>query len=275
MIDSGSIIFVIVLVGIGAIGTLHARRSYDRYKTLTGVISERVDSDDESSATTVSGPVDVTEPATPQREPPEELLDLDDSPALWAWRIRRKVRTGGKRNRTRWRTVDGGLAIGDISIREDWEHIDLDPSWLTSEVDGVLKQEDDPFSATHLYVGEPEEEVILGELDPINKRLERWGITGENGLLSDWEVTISFGRKTMTPDRYQATILRDGDELVAAGKLDDGYDDPILRGTDETPLLLAIGDLEQKANQLRSKSVRQALIGGTFLLVGAAVFFII
>ena len=78
----------------------------------------------------------------------------------------------------------------------------------------------------------------------------------------------------MTPDRYQAAIIRDGDDLVAAGKLDEDHDNPVLRGTDETPLLLAVGDPEQKAERLRSKAIKQVFIGGIFLLVGAAVFLI-
>ncbi len=208
---------------------------------------------------TVRGPVSVVEPASPERTGPES--NGDDSAALWAWRLRRKE---GTENGSRWRTVDGELAVGEFDVDHGWDRVRVDAATLAADVD-------DPFDSSQSFLGEPETETYLGDLDPVNRFLERTGLAGEGGALSDVEVTISVGRKTTMPDKYQRTVVRDGDELVVRGELTETADGYVLRGTDETPLVIATDTLETQEDQLRSKIRMQKAVGGVFIALGLLV----
>ena len=215
--------------------------------------------DDDGEGTTVRGPVTVSEPGLPDRTPPAEADANDGDPALWAWRVRQK--RSRKQGGSTWRTADSGLAIGSFSLRQDWQDVTVDPTALIDETTGVLQGETDPFEAPNCYFGEPAVDEYLGELDPINKRLEKWGLTGDDGLLSGFEFTISSGRQTMTPDRYQATVVREDDDLLVRGVLDESGEKPVLRGTEDVPMRVAVGNLEQQAEQLRSTAKRELATG--------------
>lgn len=144
-----------------------------------------------------------------------------------------------------------------------------DGDWLLNGRDG--RQIDDPFDSSSLYLGEPEESVLLGELDPLSRFLKRIGLTGDDGVLSGWEFTISIGRETMTPDRYQATVVREDDELLVRGTLVETADGFAIRGTEQTPLLFATGCLEEKGKRFRTKALRRGVFGLGLILVGVAV----
>ena len=272
MVD-GVFLFAGVLGVFALITFQSARKSYTRYQTATELIDDSEQLYDENETTTIHGPVSVSEPAIPDRMPPANADTNDDDPAVWAWRVRSKERRGsGKRSKTRWRTTESGLAIGEFTIRQDWEDVAVDANSVPSETP-ILQGSTDPYEASNWYLGEPEENVLLGERDPINKRLETWGITGDDGVLSGWEFTISFGRQTMTPDRYQATIIRDGDEILIRGMLDETEDQSVLRDTAENPLVVAVGNLDEKADQLRTSARKEAILGSG--LVALALFVVI
>jgi len=38
-------------------------------------------------------------------------------------------------------------------------------------------------------------------------------LASEDGVISDLEFTVNVGGKTTMPDKYQATVVRDADEL--------------------------------------------------------------
>lgn len=266
------LVFAVIVALFGVFLFGDARKAFNRYARISTLADDRNELHDDEGTTTVRGPVTVSKPAVPDRAPPADADSTDGQPALWAWRIRRKERRGsGKRGRTRWRTVEGGLAVGEFAIRESGEDVRVDAESMQSNDTGLLDGGFDPFEASNLYLGDPEEEIPLGELDPINRRLERWGLTGEDGLLSGWEVTMSIGRQTMTPDRYQATIVREGQELLVHGELDETDETPVLRGTAETPLVVALGDLEETAGRIRSDARKKAAIGVGVLAIAIVI----
>jgi len=53
----------------------------------------------------------------------------------------------------------------------------------------------------------------------------------------DLNGTLSLGRKTATPDKYEATVIREDDELLARGSLDQSDESATLNGTDRLPLV--------------------------------------
>ena len=236
-----------------------SRTTRERAQTAEDLHEHADRLEDAGEGTTVRGSVTVSEPGLPDRTPPADADANDGDPALWAWRVREK--RARKNSSSTWRTTDSGLAVGSFSLRQDWQDVTVDPTSLTDETTGVLQGEPDPFEAPNCYLGEPAVDEYLGELDPINKRLEKWGLTGDDGLFSGFEFTVSSGRNTMTPDRYQATVVREDDELLVRGKLDESGEDPVLRGTEEIPMVVAVGDLERRADQLRATAKRELATG--------------
>ncbi|WP_254521533.1 hypothetical protein [Natrinema caseinilyticum] len=265
MVQLIALVFAGIFVFFGGIVLSRASEVHERYTT----IEELEESDDgpiePGRETTISGPVSVFEPATPGRNPAD--LNAGAAPALWAWRVRQKEDTGGQGG-SRWRTVDGELAVGEFAIDHNWDRVRVDAAMLEAgRDDGVT----DPFDSSQCYLGEPAEDVYLGELGPVNRFLERTGLASEDGVLSDVEVTVSVGSKTNMPDKYQATVVRDGDELLVRGELTETADGYVLRGTEETPLVIAAGDLEQQRDRVRSEVRMRRIVGGVLVALGAFV----
>ena len=266
MVEIDPFVVAAACVALGVATAARARRPYERYSTITEITAD-VESDGGSSGgTTIRGPVHVTDPATPERAPPESADETGAAPALWAWRVRRKFKAGGsKAGSFDWKTVEGGLSVGEFAVERDRERVRVaaDPHALDPD------ETDDPFDSPRLFLDGPETDVPLGELDPVNKLLERLGLADEGGIVGDAEVTLSVGRNTSTPDRYQASVIREGDELLVRGELAETADGPVLRGTEETPLTIAAGDLEEKGERLRSAAFKHVAFGLALVGVGA------
>ena len=236
-----------------------ARRLRGRQTTIDELESMDEGRLEPGGEATISGPVSVVEPASPERTGPESTGT--DSAALWAWRLRRKE--AAKKN-SGWRTVDGELAVGEFAVDHGLDRVRVDAATLSDQVD-------DPFDSSQSFLGEPETDVYLGELDPINEFLERHGFADEGGIVSDVEVSISVGGKTTMPDRYQATVVRDGDELIVHGHLTETTDGYVLRGSDETPLTVAASDLQNQEDQLRSEIRMRKAVSAVFFGLGVLV----
>ncbi|WP_226004639.1 hypothetical protein [Natrinema salinisoli] len=257
---------VVALVFAGAFfvfGGMVLSRASDlggRRETIDELASagdERIESGGEA---TISGPVHVLEPASPTRTGPDP--NGGDSAALWAWRVRQKESTG---NGSRWRTAESELAVGEFAVDHSWDRVRVDATTLATDAD------DDPFDSSGLFLGDPDIESYLGDLGPVNRFLEQTGLASEDGVVSDLEFTVSVGGKTTMPDKYQATVVRDGDELVVRGELTETGDGYVLRGTEETPLVVATGSLEEQREQVRSEVRLRQAAGGMLVGLGLLV----
>lgn len=243
---------VAILVFAGLLGGLllsYARRRRKRAQALSRLVTDGGSSTADGTRT-VNGLVEVDSPAEPQQRPPDHH-DSDESadPALWAWRIRRERASSGDH----WETVESGLAVGEFAVRDDWDRVRID--------DESLGEVDDPFSAEHLFLGEPETEVYVEERDGL---LE--AVSGDYGPVEDVEVSISIGSETTTPNKYQATVVRAGDELLARGRAEDGGELPVLRGDVE----IGIGNLQARAEGLFSSARRWGVAGAAVIVLGVA-----
>lgn len=260
-----------VFVAVGGIVAQNARSTFGRYRRLSTLVDAPEDGTDQDGTTVVDGRVRVETPAEPDRTPPDDV-EWPTKPALWAWRVRRKVNAGGEYSRTEWKTVDGGLALGEFTVVEDgWDGVRV----LADDVadDGI----DDPFESDTLYLGDPDVSMYLGDLDPINRFLERTGLAGPDGVVSDVEVSISVGRQTSMPDRYEASIIGAGDDLLVSGEVKEvgeaGETDEerTIHQTDDTPLVFASGELAQQAKNIRSSALKTGVASALFGFAGVAV----
>jgi len=271
MIDLNTAVFGGLFSLLGAVALYTARKTRARSTELTEAIGDHEHAHTDGADTPIKGPVEVTEPAVPERVPPGNAGEDDDSPALWAWRVCRKKHRGDEQSQSRWETIESGLALGDFTVRGSHESIRVDAASLTTDQSGLLHNHDDPFKAENCYFGDPDEDISLGESDPLTKQLQKWGILGEDGLLGDIELTINIGRSTLTPDRYQATVVRDGDELLVRGEVQETQDGTVLRGTTENPPLVATNDYKHTGERIRSTARKQAAVGVVLVLIGGGI----
>jgi len=246
-----------------------SRTTRERAQTAEELHAHADRLEDAGEGTTIRGPVTVSEPGLPDRTPPTDVNANDGDSAFWAWRIREK--RARKNSSSTWRTTDSGLAVGSFSLRQDWKDVTVDTASLTDETTGVLQGNTDPFEAPNCYLGEPAVDEYLGKRDPINRQLKKWGLAGDDGLLSGFEFTVSSGRQTMTPDRYQATVVREGDELLVRGQLDEAGEKPVLRGTEALPMVVAVGDLQRRADQLQRKAKKELVTGIGIIAVAVGI----
>lgn len=252
------LLIVAVSTVIGGLILSSARGHRDRARRLSELAGDGGTARTDAGATveTVEGPVGVDSPAEPERRPPAHY-DPDDpadaAPALWAWRVRRERDTDAGSN---WVTVESGLAVGEWTIREDWEHVRVDAERLVDDVD-------DPFAAERLFLGDPEIDVYVEERDGL---LDKLG--GDYGPLEDVEISVGVGTRTTTPNKYQATVIREGDAVLARGHRDERDGEEVLHGGAEGELELAVGALGDRAERLSRAARTRAIVGASVLLLG-------
>ena len=84
---------------------------------------------------------------------------------------------------------NGEIAVGVPTLRHNW---DVALGMVEFEnTDETSTSGYDPFDSDHLYLGEPDQQIYFVELDPVCKRLELYGLLGEDGLLGTFEFTMS------------------------------------------------------------------------------------
>lgn len=253
----------LMIVGVSAlIGGLilsSARSRHSRAQRLsellTGETGETTAAGGETR--TVKGSVEVDTPAKPGRRPPEHYSPEqpnEATPALWAWRVQREREA--EQGSNTWKTIDSGLAVGEFTVRDSWEQIRIDSESVRPE------EIDDPFASDHLFLGDPEIDEYVGER---NGLLDRLG--GDYGPLKDIEFTISVGTKTTTPNKYQATVIRDGEEMLARGRVEDWSGEPVLRAG-EQGIEIAVGNLSNRVERMNSAARTRAIVGASVLVLG-------
>ncbi|WP_440766396.1 hypothetical protein [Natronorubrum sp. DTA7] len=260
MVQVTALVFAGAFLLFGGIVLSRASELGGRHETIGELASAGDEPVEQGGETTISGPVSVLEPASPTRTGPDPIGG--DDAALWAWRVRQKESAA---NGTRWRTDEAELTAGEFAVDHSWDRVRVDATTL------AIQEGDDPFDSSGLFLGEPATESYLGDLGPVNRFLERTGLAGEGGVVSDLEFTVNVGGKTTMPDKYQATVVRDGDELIVRGELIETPDGYVLRGTDETPLVIAADSLEAQQERVRSEVRLRKAAGGILVGVGLVV----
>lgn len=253
------LLIVVVSALVGGLILSSARDRYSRAHELTTLVNDdgRGRTTEEDTVETVEGPITVERSPAPEQRPPEHHQSdgvTDAAPALWAWRVRRERDTD---NGTLWKTVDSGLAVGEWTIRDDWARVRVDADRLRSADVG------DPFTAERLFLGDPDVDVHVEERDGLLD-----GLGGEFGPLEDVELSVSVGGETTTPDKYQATVLREGDEMLVRGHLDERNGAQVVNGGDGGNLEVAVGDLGDRADRLARAARTRTVVGASVLVLG-------
>jgi hypothetical protein len=246
-----------------------ARGAYNRSKEIAALADERTAGDED----TVEGTVTVTEPADPGREPPDGPDGGVGTPALWAWRVQEEHKRPGGQGGAEysWETLESGLAVGEFAIEDGWDEVRVDPTSLPPGTNGQTdggagapsEGNSDPIESDQFHFEDPEIEQYLGEPGLLDS------LGGDFGPFEDVEFRFNVGSETSARDRYQAAVIEEGDELFVRGVRERAGDDELIRGTDDTPLVLAEADLEAKAGRMRKKARNRVAIAGVMIAFAA------
>lgn len=255
----------LVPVGFGAFLSViavalahNAWRSWGDYQTVQRAESDLEEPLTPGAVTTVNGPVRVFEPAVA----PEAPFSIEDEhssrPGVIAWRVReqRRRRSGNSSGgRTRWKTTDGDIILGSIGVEDADGVVTVDPASFPQRDTGLLGGDSDPFEMDNLHLESPQIEADLG--------------TG--GPFGDTPLTISAGGFTNTPDRFQATIITEGDPLLIHGELHESNDQYTIRAPDDGSLLVVQGTVDEARNRLKKQLITNTGIALAVFIIGSAI----
>ncbi|EMA27464.1 GIDE domain-containing protein [Halobiforma nitratireducens] len=268
-----------ILVGAGVflVALWLGYRSYANatlYRALpsgTGGSSGFVDGE----TTTVEGSVEVADPVEATVGDGYDAAGGDASPtALLVWRIqrlksknqytvdleRRTIKKSGT-------TYESGIDAGTFSVDDGMRTVRVDPSWLLDRYGGSDlgdlslsgtnvsgPRSSRPWSTPYAYLRGQRVDFRL------DQRQTPLGGTVAQGLGND---TLSLGRY-----RFESRRLPDGESVTVHGEvtLEDG--EPVLRGSEETPLVISNRGLDGLRSRLRTRTLLYG-VGGLALLAVA------
>ncbi len=257
----------LLLVLFGAASLYQTFKAFKRYRSIRGAAATLERERASGDATIISGPISVLESATPERDPPDTVSAVDRRPALFAWRIRRHSSSPGRRSSSTTETAEGGLAVGAFDVRHEGRYVRFDEDALAPESEDPNKPYD-PFDDPALDLGDPTVDVRLGEPDPVTKVLERLRLIGDRGLFGDPELGFSVGGNSVTPDRYQAFVVGNGDELSIEGTVREARDGPVLEPATETTPIVVAGELAERGSKYRLAAIRHAAHAVVLIALG-------
>lgn len=265
-----------VFVLFGGLMAYRSVMTYREQQAIAGINQNSLSATgtDGTDPQLIEGELQVSEPVTPTVVP-AVLTDSISRPGLWAWRIQRKQsrNSGSSRTRYRWRTVDGELATGDISVYTDGRSLDIDDAVLDS-----LTVEPNQSTLDLSNVGDLP--VETGSSDPLDNDQLYLDDTiqtvdlADSGFLQDVlpdSVTVSFGQVTSDPDRYEAAVLEDGDRVWITGTIDRTADGDVITTSETATFRLLDRDPESVQQSLRKKAMRSGVIGTVLIGIGIVV----
>lgn len=218
-----------VLVGIGFfVGSLWCgyRAIYLRraYQSITGHNAGAQSSIVNGNEATVRGNVVVDEQVDAGNAS-DALLPSTSQPALLVWRIRRS---------NPWKTVGAGIETGEFRIRDGTDDIRVDTSWLTERHGGNQLS---AVTKTDLKKRGPRTKLPWQSpfLD-MNTRPAKCMLDETTVLEPDVHADIGDEQ-----ERYQISIksVYEGDTLTVHGHVVVDQGTPIIRGTNDVPMMIS------------------------------------
>lgn len=199
--------------------------------------------------------------------------DTDQDVGAYLWRARFPDNTNSDLTieewgweRQRWHTFASGLESGRFGVEADGQTVRIDPDWLRTttgsdslsqlEVGGIMKR--DRFSTSlwdswHTY---------------LRNRTEHLSLRRFAGHVQRHNDSIDLDRHLL-----EARPLLDGSSVSVTGELDIEQGEPVLRGTDDVPLLLSDQGFDAHRRWLRRQVAKRGGITAGLLLVSVSLWF--
>lgn len=243
---------------------IHTRRAYLSLTTGEGSSSFAFA---KGETATISGELVVDEIAPTS----EYLVTAEDRPGLIVWRVRRgKQSQFDKRlgSEGDWMTNEAGIIAGELRIDNGHQEIRIDPEWIVtrhrnknvtslteSDLKGRGPWSSQAWESPYVYLNRHQHSYQLNE-DDVLPREVRSRLSGEL-------------------DRYQLEVkfLPEGVKTVAHGKLDIEDGVPVLRGSNDQPMVISDHSDVELYEYLRFRALKAGLYASVLFVV-AVIFFI-
>lgn len=199
--------------------------------------------------------------------------DTDRSVGAYIWRTRFPDNTNSDLTisdwgweRQHWHTFASGIEWGQFGITSDGQTVRIDPSWLRETTES-----------------ETLEDLTIGGVtntERLSSYLwDRWYTYLQNRTehrsLRRFAGYVQRHNDDVDLDRYllEARPLLDGMTVSASGELHVEQGEPVLRGTDETPLLLSDEGFDGHRRWLRHQILRKGGVVVAVLAVAISLWF--
>jgi hypothetical protein len=193
--------------------------------------------------------------------------DTDRAVGAYLWRARFPDNTNSNLTieewgweRQRWHTFASGLEWGRFGVTTDDRTVRIDPTWLRSatgakpldevEVGGVMRSDRlsiSPWDSWYTY---------------LRGRTEHRSVRRFAGHVRRHNDSIDLDRHLL-----EARPLVEGTPVSVSGELHVEQGKPLVRGTDDVPLLLTDRSFDEHRRWLRRQAVRKGgIVAGLFVL---------
>ncbi|PGF14205.1 hypothetical protein CP556_24640 [Natrinema sp. CBA1119] len=264
------LIVIAVLVGIALV--------YG-YRTLTALLVLRSLSSgdvDRSPAIVDGEPIALTGELVveePVKSGDAAVEDTDRSVGAYLWRARHPDNTNSDLTidewgweRQHWHTFASGIEWGRFGVAADGQTVYIDPSWL-QETTG----------------SEPLEDLTIGGITNTERfstyLWDRWYTYlrdhTEHRSLRRFVGHVQRHNDDVDLDRYllEARPLLEGTSVSISGELHVYQGEPVLRGTDDIPILLSDEGFDGHRRWLRQQALRKGVVAVGVLAVAISLWF--
>mgnify|MGYP000362661741 CR=1 FL=1 len=248
------------------------------YRTLTALLVRRAlpSTDTESppvvdgEQTALTGELVVEKPVATG----EAAVETPDRPVgAYLWRARFPDNTNGDLTisewgweRQHWHTFASGLETGRVAVATDGRTVRLDPSWLREATDA------DPLEGLEIGGITKRDRLSVYLWDSWYTYLRD---RTTHRSLRRFAGTVRRHNADVDLDRYllEARPLLEGTTVSVSGELQVDQGEPVLRGTDESPLLLTDQGFDGHRRWLRRQILLRGGLAAGLLAVAVSLWF--
>jgi hypothetical protein len=266
MVDAGDIVLALFFglaslwLGIRSVAATRLLLSFPDDNAETAAL---VDGD----PVTVTGEVRVEETA-----PASDRLwnDTDEATAMYLWRTtfpdagRNVIDFRNREIRQSKSTFASGIEWDEFVVDDGSREVRVDPTWLLETHDGTRLSEltvggVDRNRTFHTYLWDSPRVLLNGD-------------TTETSLKSFSGIVNRHDTKVDLDDfSIESKPVTDGETLSVHGAVDAAGGTPVLRGTDDTPLLVSDRGMDALGSDLRTQAVKYGIPAAALLAVAVYV----
>lgn len=269
MVELADVVLSIFFLTVSLWFGYRAMTAATLYQSLSEVESDSSTAIVDGEIGTIKGKVIVDEAATAG----ERIVDGTESPiAMYVWRAR-FPNTGRTlidfKNRELKRsksTFASGIEAGTFKITNDSREVRIDSSWL-AEAHGGTKLSEltvggiDRNRTFHTYLWDSLYVHLTRDSTEVPLNRLRGVVTKHNSSVDLDEYYI------------ESKAVSEGETLAVRGEIRIVQGSPVIRGTDEIPLVVSDRGFDRLCNKLRTRAVKYGFVSVSLLALG--VFFVL
>lgn len=223
----------------------------------------------DGNRTTLEGKVVVDEPVTAGGS--DSLVESAPRPAVVIWRIRRGTRSkfdeavGSPGD---WTTVKSGVDAGTFKIDTGVKEVRVDPTWITEYYNDATLQS---VSASDMH-GSGFRSKAAWKIPFVCNGLHResFNIVDRDVFSSDVYDQLGSDQQKY---RLELKVIPEGAPLAVHGRIDLERGEPVIRGSDDVPMILSGRGPDALKSALRDRMLKVGGYAVVLLIFAAATLY--